>query len=173
LPRDWRLGQDSAPQLPPLTWKNKTLASLANMAVVKFHIARLSRGQRPDPKVSPLRALILQQIATAFRTRQYRRWIAQRSRRRYRSPPPPRLSRPCIVRLLTPNPQAPEWAHLLAPQVVVSVSFSTSPSGDFRCDGPNALSILLALGMSFEARCVDALGAVGTTRSARSALGVG
>ncbi|WP_426411113.1 NADH:flavin oxidoreductase/NADH oxidase family protein [Bradyrhizobium ganzhouense] len=79
LPRDWRLGKDSAPRLPPITWKNKTLASLANMAVVKFQLRRLSRGRGPDPKVSPLRALILQQAATAFRTRQYRRWIAQRS----------------------------------------------------------------------------------------------
>ncbi len=81
LPRDWRLGKDSAPQLPPITWKNKTLASLANMAVVKFQLRRLSRGQGPDPKVSPLRSLILQQVATAFRTRRYRRWIAQRSAR--------------------------------------------------------------------------------------------
>lgn len=79
LPHDWRLGNDSAPELPPITWKNKTLASLANMAAVKFQLRRLSRGGRPDPKVSPLRAFILQQLATAFRTRQYRRWIAQRS----------------------------------------------------------------------------------------------
>ncbi|WP_082078489.1 NADH:flavin oxidoreductase/NADH oxidase family protein [Bradyrhizobium sp. LTSP849] len=79
LPREWRLGQDSAHQLPPIIWKNKTMASLANMAVVKFQLRRLSRGGSPDPKVSPLRALILQQVATAFRTRQYRRWIAQRS----------------------------------------------------------------------------------------------
>lgn len=35
LPRDWRLGKHSAPQLPPITWKHKALASLANMAVVK------------------------------------------------------------------------------------------------------------------------------------------
>ncbi|MGV8308106.1 2,4-dienoyl-CoA reductase, partial [Pseudomonas aeruginosa] len=36
LPRDWRAGKDSAPQLRPITWKNKPLASLANMAAVKF-----------------------------------------------------------------------------------------------------------------------------------------
>jgi hypothetical protein len=55
------------------------LASLANMAVVKFQLQKLSRGQTPNPNVSPLRALTLQQIAVAFRTRQYRRWVAQRS----------------------------------------------------------------------------------------------
>lgn len=79
LQRDWRLGKDTAPELAPITWKNKVLASLANMAVVKFQLNKLSNGQTPNPKVSPLRALTLQQIAIAFRTRQYRRWVAQRS----------------------------------------------------------------------------------------------
>ncbi len=75
LPRDWHQGKDNAPQLPPITWKNKTIASLANMAVVKFQLRKLSRGKKPDPNVSPLRALILQQLGMAFRTRQYRRWV--------------------------------------------------------------------------------------------------
>lgn len=78
LPRDWRQGKDSAPQLPPITWKNKALASLANMAVVKFQLRKLSMNKTPNPKVSPLRALIMQQLANASRTRQYRRWMAQR-----------------------------------------------------------------------------------------------
>ena len=79
LPRDWRQGKDTAPQLPPITWKNKAIAALANMAVVKFQLRRLSGDKPTDPGVSPLRALILQQIATAWRTRQYRQWVAQRS----------------------------------------------------------------------------------------------
>jgi 2,4-dienoyl-CoA reductase-like NADH-dependent reductase (Old Yellow Enzyme family) len=79
LPRDWRLGKDTAPELRPIAWKNKVLASLANMAVVKFQLDKLSKGQTPNPNVSPLRALTLQQIAIAFRTHQYRRWVAQRS----------------------------------------------------------------------------------------------
>jgi 2,4-dienoyl-CoA reductase-like NADH-dependent reductase (Old Yellow Enzyme family) len=79
LPRDWRLGKDTAPELRPITWNNKVLASLANMAVVKFQLQKLSKGKTPNPNVSPLRALTLQQIAIAFRTRQYRRWVAQRS----------------------------------------------------------------------------------------------
>lgn len=78
LPRDWLLGKDNAPQLPPITWKNKAIASLANMAVVKFQLRKLSRAKKPDPKVSPLLALILQQLGMAFRTRQYRRWVENR-----------------------------------------------------------------------------------------------
>lgn len=78
LPRDWQLGKDNAPELAPIAWKNKALASLANMAAVKFQLRRLSQGRTPDPQVSPLRALILQQMANALRTRQYRRRMEQR-----------------------------------------------------------------------------------------------
>lgn len=78
LPHDWCAGKDNAPELAPITWKNKPLASLANMAAVKFQLRRLSRGKTPDPKVSPLRALILQQMADVARTREYRRWMTQR-----------------------------------------------------------------------------------------------
>jgi len=80
LPRDWRLGKDSAPQLPPITWKHKALASLANMAVVKFQLRKLSLAKATHPEVSPWRALLVQQLANALRTRQYRRWMAQRTR---------------------------------------------------------------------------------------------
>lgn len=79
LPRDWRLGKDSAPALPPITWKNKALASLANMAVVKFQLRKLSLDRAPDPQVSPLRALVLQQWANACQTRRYRRRMARAS----------------------------------------------------------------------------------------------
>lgn len=77
LPRAWRAGRDNAPALAPIAWKNKPLASLANMAAVKFQLQRLSVGKRTDPNVSPLRALIVQQVAEAARTRRYRRWITQ------------------------------------------------------------------------------------------------
>ncbi|MND91930.1 hypothetical protein D3C80_840710 [compost metagenome] len=79
LPRDWLQGRDNAPQLPPITWKNKALAALANMAVVKYQLRKLSRAKKPDPSVSPVRALILQQLSMAVRTRQYRRWIEKAS----------------------------------------------------------------------------------------------
>jgi len=87
LPADWHMGINNAPGLPPITWKNKPLASLANMAAVRFQMRKLSHGKTPDPKVSPLRALVEQQAATVWRTRQYRKWIAQRSRARRGSPP--------------------------------------------------------------------------------------
>lgn len=79
LPRDWQRGQNSAPQLPPITWGNKVLASLANMAVVKYQLRKLSQGRQTRPTVSPLWALLRQQLSDALRTRQYRRRMARRS----------------------------------------------------------------------------------------------
>ncbi|AOY93768.1 2,4-dienoyl-CoA reductase [Cupriavidus sp. USMAA2-4] len=78
LPRDWQAGKDSAPVLRPITWNNKALGSLANMAMVKFQLKRLGAGRRTDAQVSPLRALVGQQFATYWETRRYRRWTAAR-----------------------------------------------------------------------------------------------
>ncbi|SAK62853.1 NADH:flavin oxidoreductase/NADH oxidase family protein [Caballeronia ptereochthonis] len=80
LPNDWRLGKEAAPELPPIRWKNKAMASLANMAAVKFQLRKLSKGRRTDPTVSPLRALLVQQATTACRARKYRRWIARQEK---------------------------------------------------------------------------------------------
>ncbi|MBO9710808.1 MAG: NADH:flavin oxidoreductase/NADH oxidase family protein [Caulobacter sp.] len=79
LPREWNRGRDVAPALSPIAWKNKTLAGLAIMAAVKFQLEKLSRGKAPNAAVSPLKALVLQQIAEASRTRRYRRWMARRA----------------------------------------------------------------------------------------------
>jgi 2,4-dienoyl-CoA reductase-like NADH-dependent reductase (Old Yellow Enzyme family) len=76
LPRRWQAGQVTSPELAPITWKNKVFASLAYMAVVKFQLRQLSRGDRPNPGVSPLWALVLEQVKTLRRTKQYKRWMA-------------------------------------------------------------------------------------------------
>lgn len=79
LPRDWRAGKDTTAALPPITWKNKMLASLAYMATVKFQMRRLSKGRATNRNVSPLWALIVQQVLTARQTKKYRRWVASRA----------------------------------------------------------------------------------------------
>jgi 2,4-dienoyl-CoA reductase-like NADH-dependent reductase (Old Yellow Enzyme family) len=78
LPREWRLGHNSQPQLQPVRWKTKPLAALANMAMVKFQLRRLSKGRRPKPNVSPLRAFLVDQVRFIIRTRRYRRLMAAR-----------------------------------------------------------------------------------------------
>ncbi|WP_432216796.1 NADH:flavin oxidoreductase/NADH oxidase family protein [Pseudomonas kribbensis] len=72
LVKHWREGRHSEPQLPPIRWKRKPLAALANMAVVRFQMARLSRGRKPHPEVSALWALIRDRLYLSRRTRQYR-----------------------------------------------------------------------------------------------------
>jgi 2,4-dienoyl-CoA reductase-like NADH-dependent reductase (Old Yellow Enzyme family) len=76
LPNLWKAGGDPRPEIPPNRWKNKALASLATMAVVKYQLRRLSQGRPPAPTVSPLKALLLTQCRTARLTRKYRRWMA-------------------------------------------------------------------------------------------------
>ncbi|WP_397452384.1 NADH:flavin oxidoreductase/NADH oxidase family protein [Pseudomonas sp. NA-150] len=81
LPRLWRAGQASHPQLAPINWKSKALASLANMAVVKFQLRRLSQGRQPKPGVSALRALLIDRLFIGRRTRQYRNAMNQQNAR--------------------------------------------------------------------------------------------
>lgn len=79
LPRAWREGRDSQPLMQPVGWKNKMLAALATMAMVKFQLRRLSLGRPPQPQVSALRALLQDQVRLARRTGQYRKWIARQA----------------------------------------------------------------------------------------------
>lgn len=78
LPREWHAGLNSHPQLKPIVWKAKPLAALAYMSVVKHQLRRLSVGRAPKPEVSPVWALLTDQIRLSRRTRQYRRWVANR-----------------------------------------------------------------------------------------------
>lgn len=79
LPNRWKRDGDDAPALRPIIWKNKPLASSAHMSAVRYQLARLSRGRRTNPGVSPLWALIVAQFEAKRRAQQYRRWIAGRA----------------------------------------------------------------------------------------------
>ena len=81
LPRQWKSGAELTPVLRPVKFKNKVVGAAAVMAMVKAQLIRLSRGRRPKPDISPVWALIRQQISTRLRTRQYRRWAAQAATR--------------------------------------------------------------------------------------------
>jgi hypothetical protein len=58
LPREWKDGKDSVPELRPVRWKGNALVSVAKMAMAKFQLRKLSRGQPTQPDVLPLRALL-------------------------------------------------------------------------------------------------------------------
>lgn len=76
LPLDWQQGKDTAPALPPITWANKALASLAYMAVVKHQLTKLSSGRQPNPAVHPAWALVSGQWKNARQSRRYRRRLS-------------------------------------------------------------------------------------------------
>ncbi len=76
LPNVWRRDQNASAELPPIKWKNKPIAALANMAVVKYQLRRLSDGASPTPNVPALWALMVGQLRTLILARKYRRWVA-------------------------------------------------------------------------------------------------
>lgn len=77
LPERWKDSEALDIDIPSVGWRNKAYASLARMTLVKLQLRRLGKGQRPKPDVSPLLALIRQQIITKRRTRLYRAWVSQ------------------------------------------------------------------------------------------------
>jgi len=77
LPNRWQLGKDIEIDMPKITWKNKTLRSLAIMAVVKRNLRRVGAGKKASAKLSPLFTLILDQIRTARLTKRYQKLISQ------------------------------------------------------------------------------------------------
>ena len=72
LPGLWQQGDDPAPQLRPVTWKTKPLASLANMAMVKYQLRKVSKQRQAQPGVAPRWAFLTQQIEDLRRTRRYK-----------------------------------------------------------------------------------------------------
>ena len=80
LPRAWQAGESRVPALRPITLKNKVLASVAYLAMVKHQLRRLGRGRPTRPGVAPLWALLTQQLGTAVQSRRYRRWMAAQAR---------------------------------------------------------------------------------------------
>ncbi len=73
LPNRWKAGEQRDPQLAPITWKNKMMAAMAYMAMIKVQLRRVGAGQAPKPKVSPVWAIVGDILRTSKRTKMYRR----------------------------------------------------------------------------------------------------
>ncbi len=78
LPDRWRRGETPEVALPPVTWKNKVMASLAEMAVAKAQLRRMGAGRSPKATISPLWSLVRDQLWAKGRTKRYRAWVAGR-----------------------------------------------------------------------------------------------
>lgn len=77
LPQHWRQRQPLAAAAPPVNWKDKTLASIATMALVRRRLRRLSAGGDSGARLSPIFTLLGDQLRVGQLTRRYRKWLAQ------------------------------------------------------------------------------------------------
>lgn len=80
LPNDWKKNQELESRLPDPSWKSKTLKGLANMAMVRYQLNRLSENRKPTAKVSPIIRLVMDQIRLTRLTKRYQNWIRSRTK---------------------------------------------------------------------------------------------
>ncbi len=64
-------------EIPNVEWKNKTLSALANMAVTKLQLDRMSKGKSPKPNANAVFAVLRDRVLTMYRTKRYKRWRKQ------------------------------------------------------------------------------------------------
>ena len=78
LTQRWR-ESDYTVGLPDIRFKKQAVASMARMSVTKYQLRRMGVGKAPYSGVSPLYALVAQQLCTMRRNRRYRRWQTRRA----------------------------------------------------------------------------------------------
>jgi 2,4-dienoyl-CoA reductase-like NADH-dependent reductase (Old Yellow Enzyme family) len=77
LPLAWFSGQELDASLPAVTWKDKGMAGLATMALVKRRLRAMAAGGTSPRAYSPLFTLIADQLRTKKLTARYREWAGR------------------------------------------------------------------------------------------------
>lgn len=77
LPNQWRAGKMTDVNLPEVTWKNRTIAGMATMALTKRQLNRAAKGKGAVWGVSPLLTMIRDQMKTQKLTKRYKAWRAK------------------------------------------------------------------------------------------------
>lgn len=72
LPKTWRLDPEADTKIPQVNWKDKTLGSLASLAIVSRQFQRMGKGKRPKQNLSPLASLIADRIRRNKLIKRYR-----------------------------------------------------------------------------------------------------
>lgn len=72
LPNQWKSHPNAVANLPQVNWKNKTLASVATMAITKRQLQRIGKGKKPKLNSSPVVSLIADQVRLKKLTKRYR-----------------------------------------------------------------------------------------------------
>ena len=75
LARRWQAGEQAAGQLQPVTWPDKTVASAASMALVRYQLRRIARGAPARAGTHPAHALVCDQLAQRRALSRYRSWL--------------------------------------------------------------------------------------------------
>ncbi|MCX8563228.1 NADH:flavin oxidoreductase/NADH oxidase family protein [Mycolicibacterium mucogenicum] len=75
LPNRWSRGEEATRQLKPVTWSDKTLASAASMALVRYQMRQITQGLEPTARTHPLCALIVDQRVQRKALARYRKWL--------------------------------------------------------------------------------------------------
>jgi 2,4-dienoyl-CoA reductase-like NADH-dependent reductase (Old Yellow Enzyme family) len=75
LPQQWRAGQTPVANAQPVNWKDKTLGSLASMALVRRRMRALGAGGSGAGTLNPLYTLLTDQLRASMHTRRYRKWL--------------------------------------------------------------------------------------------------
>jgi 2,4-dienoyl-CoA reductase-like NADH-dependent reductase (Old Yellow Enzyme family) len=81
LPRQWQMGQAPVARMPAVAWKNKTLAGIARMALVRRRIHALGKGNAGTIDYHPLYTMLIDQLRSARTAKRYRAWLAQSTQR--------------------------------------------------------------------------------------------
>jgi 2,4-dienoyl-CoA reductase-like NADH-dependent reductase (Old Yellow Enzyme family) len=77
LPQQWRAGHALNAAAAPVNWKDKTLGSIASMALVRRRMRTIGSGGNSGGSLSPLWTLIADQFRASVLTRRYRKWLLQ------------------------------------------------------------------------------------------------
>jgi 2,4-dienoyl-CoA reductase-like NADH-dependent reductase (Old Yellow Enzyme family) len=77
LPNAWFSGKDLDATPTPVTWKDKGMAGLANMALVKRRLRAVAAGRGAPRTYSPLFTLIADQVRTKGLVKRYRQWAGR------------------------------------------------------------------------------------------------
>jgi 2,4-dienoyl-CoA reductase-like NADH-dependent reductase (Old Yellow Enzyme family) len=79
LPSRWRAGREATARLKRVTWRDKTLASAASMALVRHQMRRITRDQDPTGGTRPLHAFVCDQRAQRRALGRYQEWLEARA----------------------------------------------------------------------------------------------
>ncbi|CCK75248.1 MAG: NADH:flavin oxidoreductase/NADH oxidase family protein [Oleispira antarctica] len=77
LPNDWKKNNQLSAHDPVVRWKDKTLSSIATMAVIKRQLQRMGEGKQPKLNASPIFSLINDRIRLKKLTKRYQAYLAR------------------------------------------------------------------------------------------------